>query len=149
MAVRGFHQLPTTKKGKVGEKIVAAWYRDEGWIVMVPQNKRKAHLVDMVIMDDDDCEVRLVEVKTYPARRVYGDTGVDYEDFLTYCKLAENFTVRIVFVDCERRSVYSLALTPENIQAARIEGEKAYWDLKLTNVLFALANDDVEEIEGY
>ena len=141
-----FRKLPSSKKGTAGEKIVSTWFNSRGYLVYKPSKTRSSHPIDFFAYHFESGSIAAFDVKTYPCRSVYGDQGIDLPDFQTYCRIAEKMPVSVVFVDSERRSVYSLEFSPGNIAAGRIEGEKVYFDLQLTKVLFTLLWADIEKL---
>lgn len=142
-----FNQLPTTKKGRGAEKLVASLLEKAGFSVYLPR-LNKSHPIDLGLIHNKTLRLSFADVKCYPAR-ADGFSGVDYADFSTYCKLAEQVPVSILFLDEQNQSVRELKLTPEAIKAAQFDEkqEKILWDYyKWTTPIFWLTYSQIERL---
>ncbi len=68
-----FTNLITTRIGKAGEDLAQKHFTAKGFYVYRPP-KGKSHPFDMVLVDKD-MNITFCEVKTYPKRFAYNDTG--------------------------------------------------------------------------
>lgn len=142
-----FSKLPTTKAGKRAEKLVASLLEKAGFSVYLPR-LNKSHPIDLGLIHNKTLRLSFADVKFY-ACRADGFSGVDYADFSTYCRLAEQAPVSVFFVDEQNQSVRELKLTPEAIKAAQLDEkqEKILWDYyKWTTPIFSLTYSQLEKL---
>lgn len=142
-----FNSLATTKRAKRAEKLVATLLEHSNCSTFSPR-ANKAHPIDLGIINRTTLQISFADVKFYPPRHD-GLSGVDLPDFKTYCKLAEQVPVSIIFVDEENRSVRQLKLTPEAIEAAVLDetGAKVLWDYYAwSKPIFSLTYSQLEKI---
>lgn len=124
-----FRSLRTTKLGTAGEKFIEQHLKAKGLIVYKPPT-HGSHPIDFLVIDKND-NIWSVDVKTYPRRTHYQDTGVDTRDWKKYCSMAEktNGRVLIYFVDLLEESVYRYRITSELKAKAYVHGNKTYFPL--------------------
>lgn len=122
-----FLQLPTTRKGYAGEDIARKVIRRAGWTVY-ESTADVPHLIDFV------CEkagrLIAVDVKTYPRRASYCDTGIDLADFEAYQAFEDGagIPVHLVWVDEIEEAVYGHRLAHLSSYASHHAG-KVYFPL--------------------
>lgn len=123
-----FRSLRTTKLGTAGEKFIERHLRAKGLKVYKPG--RGKHPIDFVVIDKES-RVWLIDVKTYPRRWAYNDTGVDTKDWRKYCNLADANANRVLiyFVDLTEESVYRFHLNDELKAKAYEHVGKTYFPL--------------------
>lgn len=141
-----FAQLPTTRRGTVGEDIAKAFFVRRGCTPFGPVVDG-SHPIDLTLLTPKG-DVVLVDVKTYPRRYVRPETGIDLPDWHTYQHLAERnpgVTVYLLFVDPFERAMYGGAIT-SLVDHAREEGSKVYFPLKALRVVSWLEPHEVRKI---
>gem|GEM_PF-6845198 len=91
---------------------------------------RRSHPIDFLVIDPEN-RVWSVDVKTYPRRTHYADTGIDTRDWVKYCRLAEKNAGRVLiyFVDLVEETVYRYQIT-DALKAIAYESQgKTYFPL--------------------
>ena len=147
------------KKGKIGEEEVKKWLKELKYIVFPTENDCP-HDLDGFAMKKEG-EVRLVEVKTYPRRLYYPDTGMNYNHY----KICKEFDkdVYMFFVDELEKKVYGNKLSildqkcsynykdypsVEVVKSGPKKGEeKIYFPLGKMEFYFFLSEDKSKEIK--
>lgn len=102
-----FADLPTAKKGAVGESIVDRYLKENGVIPYKP-DVNCAHPFDRLCASRDKKNLYITEVKSKAARKYYPDTGINERHFETYRNISKKYGIEILiyFVDEEERKVY-------------------------------------------
>lgn len=136
-----FLSLRTTKLGTAGEKFIERHLRAKGLKVYKPG--RGKHPIDFAAIDTGN-RVWLVDVKTYPRRWAYADTGVDTKDWKVYCRLADQNGNRVLlyFVDLKEQSVYRYRITPELRAKAYDHNGKTYFPLADREMIIEQISED-------
>ena len=141
-----FSSLATTKKGTKGEAIVARWFEGKGYIPYKPERSNKPHVIDRVFIHKEALRVVFVDVKVAQERDCCADNGMDLSDYQTYLELSKQNEVWVVWLDTSRRSCYSIQINQHSAQFAKVEGEKIYFDLEVTKVLFTLTWSELDKL---
>ena len=141
-----FNQLATTRKGKRGEKIAIDYFKVVGYLVLTPENTRTPHEFDLMLIDSKIQAIYCADVKVSAERTLYSDNGLDLADFMKYLEYAKRCPFLIVWIDENRRSMYSIALNAENVSKAKYEGDKVYFDLRYTKVLKTLTHAELDSL---
>lgn len=130
-----FQKLRTTKLGEAGEALIEKHFTAKGWTIYRPK-KGKRHPLDMIGIDQSG-QVVLIEVKTYPKRWAYSDTGVDARDWLAYLEIQRKNPnpILLVFIDIHEKRVYYFQINYELIHAAHAADDKVYFPLSLAKTL--------------
>lgn len=142
-----FADLKTTKKGRIGERIVRGLLEQWNWSYKEAPNR--SHAIDfMAINCEGDCIG--VEVKTYPRRASKLDTGIDGADFTKYRQLRTNRCkdVLLIFIDQFERCIYGQWLSVLE-QAAYREGGKVYFKLDRMRRVRWLTAAELSELSKY
>jgi len=142
-----FSELPTTRKGTAGERIVQRILQDKGYKVFAPTTDAP-YPVDFVVMKQHGNAVNfigLVDAKTYPRCHSYTRTGIDKKDFDTYVGLLKFLPVTIVFVDGFEEVAYALPLMLEHKNATFSHG-RAWFELSAMTPLCKLTDADLRAI---
>ncbi len=136
-----FTNLRTTRIGKAGEDLAQKHFTAKGFYVYRPP-KGKSHLFDMVLVDKD-MNITFCEVKTYPKRFAYNDTGVDEKDWRTLCKAYQKqlAPVWIVFIDVTLKQMYYFEMNDALMNAAQTDAGKTYFPLSMSKVLIPVIGD--------
>lgn len=145
-----FQDLPTTRKGTAGEKIVKEILEQKGYKVYAP-TKDESFPIDFVVMKQDGHTVDfvgLVDSKCYPRCHSYERTGIDKKDFDTYVGLLKFLPVTIIFIDGFERMAYALPLALEKDKATFGNG-KAWFELDAMTPLCRLSATDLKAINCY
>lgn len=123
-----FRSLQTTKLGTAGEKFIERHLKAKGLQVYKPGRGR--HPIDFLVIDQS-ANIWSLDIKTYPKRFAYADTGVDTKDWKKYCSLAERNGNRVLlyFVDLMEETVYRYRITDELKAKAYEHGGKTYFPL--------------------
>lgn len=88
----GFHDKKTTKKGTLGEKIIAKYLQSKGFTVYGAYGD-KAHLLDFLAIKtegEDRGKLIAVEVKTKARFNKWAAQGIDKKHYYWYKKIAED-----------------------------------------------------------
>ena len=130
-----FQKLRTTKLGEAGEALIEKHFTAKGWTIYRPK-RGKRHPLDMIGIDLQG-RVLLIEVKTYPKRWAYSDTGIDARDWLAYLEIQRKNPnpILLVFIDIAQKSAYYFQIGYDLIQAAHAQGDKVYFPLALAKPL--------------
>ena len=139
-----FHELPTTRKGTAGEEIARRVLERMGWIIYTPETKGP-HPIDFLAWKGG--KLRAFDVKTYPRRARYNDTGIDAADLAKYQQFSATTAtpVTILFVDVVESVVYGAGLDAL-AKNATIEGGKAYFPLSTMQVCHSLTPEEMAAI---
>ena len=142
-----FTELPTTRKGAVGEAIVIAHLLSKGCMPYRPAINGP-HSIDLAVLDPSGGQMYLIDVKTYARRFKADQTGIDAADYRTYRDLTSQFpqaTVYVLFVDAYERCIYGARLL-ELEPFATLEGTKVYFPLSRMRPHRELTKAEVERI---
>ena len=133
------------RHGQMGERWVQAWLEASGRRVYVP-GRSGSHPIDFFVVEASGA-VWACDVKSYPRRARYDDTGVDSPDWEKYAQIALNVPVRLFFVDSFERYCYSvdvLAAAP----VVRRKGTKVYIPLSVASIEFKLSDTQVRALHA-
>jgi len=143
-----FSDLPTTRKGTAGERIVQRILQNKGYKAFAPTTDA-SYPVDFIVMKQHANAVNfigLVDAKTYPRCHSYTRTGIDKKDFDTYVGLLKFLPVTIVFVDGFEQVAYALPLALEHTNATFSHG-RAWFELASMTPLCKLSAADLRAIK--
>ena len=143
-----FNDLPTTRKGTAGERIVQEILQHKKYKVYAP-GEDAPFPIDFVVMKQDGHTVNfigLVDAKCFPRCHSYTRTGIDKRDFDTYVGLLQFLPVTLVFVDGFEQMAYALPLALEHKNATFSHG-KAWFELSAMTPLCKLSAADLRAIE--
>ncbi len=141
-----FNKLATTKKGTGGERLVIDYFTGKGFIPMTPHHKRKPHVIDTCFIHPETLKIFFVDAKTYPERDCCDDNGMDHADYLKYLELSKTVDVYVAWIDEKRRSCYWIKIDEGNDVHATKGGDKVYFNLIHTKVLFSLTYSQLEKL---
>lgn len=127
----------------MGEKWVQDWLEASGRKVYVP-GVVGSHPIDFVVVEPSG-QLWACDVKTYPRRARYPDTGIDIPDWHKYAQISAHCPVRLFFVDVFERYCYSIELSKARPHARRYGG-KMYVPLSVARVEFKLSHTQVEQL---
>lgn len=139
-----FTQLRTTRKGAIGERIARRLLERRGWTVYKPARDNTPHPIDFLVFRPGR-PVMAVDVKTYPRRRHYSDTGIDSADWYAYKSFS--CPVSLIFVDEVQRSVYGATISTLE-PLARSEGLKTYFPLDAMTVISTLTAEELAQLKS-
>ncbi len=124
-----FSELRTTKTGDIGEEIAQAYLQRNGWNIY-PHDEGKAAPVDIMAIKPNDggFDIIAVEVKTYPRRFAFDQTGIDTADYWTYRDIIKILPLTILFVDPFEACVYALPFH-KVFDRALFDRNRCYFDL--------------------
>lgn len=99
--------LPSVKRGDIGEKLVNDFLVHRGYIPYSPDIS-KAHPFDRLVASSVGNMIFIAETKTKPARKWYPDTGIDVRHYEKYklIQTKHNLRVFIFFVDTLVNKIY-------------------------------------------
>ena len=97
------------KKGDIGESLIRKYLLSKGYFLYDNSNEGP-HPCDN-IATKWDMNFRPLDIKTYPRRCYYADTGINYSHFLTYFEANKDIPFYIIFVDDISKKVYGNKLT--------------------------------------
>lgn len=143
-----FTDLPTTRKGTAGERIVQEILQHKGYKAFAPTTD-EPYPIDFVVMKQDGNAVNfigLVDAKTYPRCHSYTRTGIDKKDFDTYVGLLKFLPVSIIFIDGYEQMAYALPLALEHKNATFSHG-RAWFELSAMTPLCKLTAADLRAIK--
>jgi len=140
-----FTQLPTTRKGAVGEAIAKTIIERSGWLVY-ESTADVPHLVDFICYKPGK-RLIAVDVKTYPRRYCCENTGIDTRDFEKYSRFEESndIDVYIIFIDEFERAIYGGYLRHLGRRAQHDAG-KVYFPLSAMRLHRYLTADELDSI---
>lgn len=138
-----FTDLPTTRRGEIGERLVLDRLRKQGYVIYPAPPA--AHLVDAFAWREGLTDAVAIEVKTYPRRRCCEDTGVDAADWSRYTAMSTR--VLLFFVDVVQRSIYYADVVDLEPCAAH-EAGKVYFPLFLFQTFDRLTNNEIEILKS-
>jgi len=159
-----FNERASSKKGKVGERLVDAWLRDQGYVPYAPVVENKAHPFDRIVASENKREIFVAECKTKPARTEYHDTGIDVRHYNDYKHIMEKYGLGIFlfFVDEDKREIYGGYLAELDCQCHEekpdgsrllsyplVRGGIRYFPLSAMLPVCQLTDDEVAEIKPY
>lgn len=130
-----FQKLRTTKLGEAGEALIEKHFTAKGWTIYRPKKGRR-HPLDMIGIDQSG-QVVLIEVKTYPRRWAYSDTGIDARDWRSYLEIHRKNPnpILLVFIDIYEKRVYYFQINEALIGAAYEADGKVYFPLAMAKPL--------------
>ena len=132
--------------GDVGEVIVRRHLKKMDWTVFGQAFPGTAPIDGFAIRPKiDGCDVIAFEVKTYPRRFAYPQTGIDSKDFYTYKEVSKELPLSIIFVDPFECCMYGLPFR-DNLEKGVFEGIKVYFDLALMKKIRGLTKEELRAI---
>ncbi|MCX6280691.1 MAG: hypothetical protein NTU51_01865 [Bacteroidetes bacterium] len=159
-----FKELRTTRLGDIGEKLLFDKLKKKGYVRFGPENG--PHLADGLVIREQSDGIHkrkfvIIEVKTYPHRDLYADTGIDAKDYNTYRELKSDtgLDLYIYFVDIKEGRIYFGEIDKlskpctlphgEKILTYPIKkGGKIYFPLSNTTHFRNLTKGDIKELES-
>jgi hypothetical protein len=141
-----FHDLTETKKGDVGEEIVADHLESLGCQIWKPRHYDKSHLIDFVCVNPHKASF-LLDVKTKPSMLRYPQTGFDKNDLETYKSLDVNNNVYIVWVDEYRETIYYQFI--HKLPEPRMMGRICLWQLCDLEIMRKLTTEEVSRCKEF
>ena len=136
-----FNESSEFKKGRFGEDKIQKMLAKRGFTIYMPITAG-SHPVDKIVFSKDKRKLIIAEVKTYPKRKLYNDTGINLSHYYDYKYINETYNIPIFlfFIDKSLNKIYGNFLTelvkPFNnypIIAETKTGKKIYFPL--TNML--------------
>ena len=137
-----FNDLPTTKKGDIGERLFTEYLSQNGFVVYSPPLAGR-HPVDRIVYHPKRGWLA-VDVKTYPRRYCCLDTGIDQADYLKYQKLP--LRVLLCFVDEFEGCIY-VAYLDELKPTGEPSGGKVYFPLGAFKKVRPLTPAELAELD--
>ena len=141
-----FSQLHTTRKGDAGEQIVHRYLATKGYKPYC-QALDGPYPFDCIAYSEQDTRLVIVEVKTYPRRYAYADTGIDLSDWSKYQSIATSNPLAfcLMFVDKFERAIYGADLRKLKVDrhGTGPTGRKVYFDLSRMELRRWLTADEV------
>jgi hypothetical protein len=121
-----FQQLPTTRRGDVGEVIADRYFDAQGWHSYKPPTG-PPHPVDRVLMTKSG--IFAVDVKTYARQFSRPSTGIDTADHKKYLTIEDGgLPVVLFFIDPFEGCIYSGRISQLRHVATNVN-EKTYYPL--------------------
>lgn len=144
--MKTFSRLRTTKKGKVGEKIIKGILKERGLFVYVPESG--SHPFDFMC-SLNGAHFFAVEVKTYPRLHSRPQTGIDRKDWIGYTGALEKTGVDCVlfFVDQFEELIYYRKIS-DLIQYAQVQRKKVYFPLGAFKIERKLTQSELIDIRS-
>ena len=153
-----------TRKGNVGEAIVHRFLESKGLTIYQPVTNQ-AHPVDRIVANRDHSNLRMVEIKSYPRRIHYPDTGIDARHYYSYVEkqALHNIPLSIYFVDEDMGKIYGgrLDYISQEIQVEHRgkkinyplfqdchKGKKVYFHIDLMTTIADLTHDERMELDS-
>ena len=144
-----FSALPTTIRGDAGERIVHDYIKSKGYFPY-QQALNVPYPLDIVAYSQDAGQLALAEVKTYPRRYAYADTGIDLADWETYLAIAATHRLpfALLFVDKFEEALYGADIRRLEVSKTGKgpTGPKVYFDLSQMHLRKRLAESEVASI---
>lgn len=133
------------ERGRIGEAWVREYLEASAMHVYAPGAVGR-HPIDFFVVGAD-CVPWACDVKTYPRRAFFQDTGIDAADWKKYADIALNVPVRVFFADAFERCVYSVEVpgTGPNVKES---GGKVYVPLSSARFEFCLTEERVRVISS-
>ena len=144
-----FSALPTTIRGDAGERIVHDYIKSKGYFPY-QQALNVPYPLDIVAYSQDDGQLAFAEVKTYPRRYAFADTGIDLADWKTYQSIASihRHPFALLFVDKFEAALYGADI--RRLEVSRTShgptGGKVYFNLSQMQLRKRLTATEVASI---
>lgn len=138
------------KKGALGERIFIEHLKSRGYIVMVPEQKDKPHLCDIIATHGKERCIA-IDVKTkkkFYWRNSQGINVSSYNQYLAFSKL-NSIPFYLVFVDEDSGEVHWSDISKLKDPFYNKKGTIIYWELKQMNYLFNITQEQMEELAQY
>jgi hypothetical protein len=137
-----FQQLPTTRRGNIGEAIADGYFKSQGWFpYSAPEG---SHPIDRLLMTE--CGVYAIDVKTYPRQFSRACTGIDTPDHHKYLAIEKKgIPVVLLFIDPYEGCIYSGRIAKLS-QAAKHYDKKTYYPLQLMKFVRRLTASELESL---
>jgi len=143
------------EKGDIGEELVRRALRKKNYMLAFFE-PGQAHPCDNIVTKWN-MEFRALDIKTYPRRFYYPDTGINYSHYLKYIKIKDPFY--LIFVDDIEKKVYGNSLfelnkktTVNEVSYPFMQGsgdkKRIYFPLQNMEFYFGLPDDFCKELRG-
>lgn len=143
-----FNDLDTTKKGDIGEEIILGLLQEGGW---TPYKVACdcPHPFDYFSFNSSQNRTVFFEVKTYPRRASYNDTGIDLPDYHKYLSFSDLdcYEFILFFVDEFEQCIYCQnirKLSPHGV--IREDHGKVYFPLAMLKKCRNLYSDELQRL---
>lgn len=135
------------KKGDLGEKIFIDFLEAKGWVVMVPNNKNKAHLCDLIATYEKE-KVIAFDIKTKTKMRFRNSQGINYSNYKQYIAFSElnKIPFHLVFIDNVTGEVHSANLSELKDEFFNLDKSIIFWELKQMKFLFKITEEQKKEL---
>lgn len=133
-----------SNRGRIGENYVRDYIRQNGFYPYEPAFDG-SHPIDFYVTDVAGHIQFAVDVKTYPRRAAYCDTGIDIADWYKYAQIASKTPVRLFFIDYFEQCCYSVLLSDAWSVAYESWG-KMYMPLDVMKFEFKLTESQLAAI---
>lgn len=141
------------EKGNFGEYLVRRALRKKGYM-LASFEEGAAHPCDNIV-SKWDMQFRALDIKTYPRRFYYPDTGINYDHYEKYLKSPNPFY--LIFVDDIEKKIYGNSLCELNKRISvngiiypfmygNGENKKMYFPLQSMELYTNLRDDTCEEL---
>lgn len=148
------------KKGNVGEKVIKIFLERKGFIIYKPETEGK-HAFDMLAVKDKK-QIIIAEVKSYPRRNYYADTGLNLNHYREYKNIIDtyHFPIFLFFIDEMKGEIYGNWLTrlEEPYKAGKLTypliqsgttGKRIYFPLCHMISIGKLSDEEVKALKEY
>lgn len=140
-----FNQLPTTKRGDIGEQIVDDYLIERGCRLYKPEEG--PHPIDRFMVNAAG-HAFAYDVKTYPRLFSSNKTGIDIPDYYKYCQM-DPVPVLLFFVDAFEGCLYFHQLNRKDGHRAPVfDKQKVYFHLSDMTFCRSLTAGEVARIGG-
>lgn len=135
----------TTKKGNIGEDIIRAMLRRQGYVIYEPVDDAP-HLID-IFCHHVEKDLICIEVKTKRRRANWQDTGFDTRHYKEYIRLLENHRLDtfIAFVDDFEGCIYGQKLSHLMQFESEYKGQ-VYFPLSEMQFVHKLSGEQIKEL---
>jgi hypothetical protein len=133
-----WQNLPTVKKGNVGEGLVNEYLIGHGYIPYSP-DAGGAHPFDRLVASRDKKTIFIADAKTKAARKYYPDTGINERHYEEYKYIQDKYgiDVFIFFVDEEAQKIYGNVLRKLEAEAKILhKGSLLNYPMKYKGIIY-------------
>lgn len=144
-----FTDLPTFKKGCIGEEIVKQIFKEKGWVVYVPAFN-EPHCFDMLAIKDKR-QAMAIDVKTKARLNKWNAQGINvsvYNEYL-YFKEQHNMPFYLFFIDDKSGDIHYQEIGKLE-KAFKISNDKIIcWPLDCMIHFGKITPNQIEELSKY
>lgn len=146
---KNFTDLPTFKKGSLGEEIVKNIFRDKGYVVYLPE-KDMVHCFDMMAIKEKKTALA-IDVKTKARLNKWNAQGINLRVYYEYVYFKEKYNMPfyIFFIDDKSGDIHYQEIDNLRDSFTISGGSIICWPLECMVHFGKISQEQIDELSKY